>query len=136
MASKGCRQERLASQMTWYKRMAGFTLDSQISPDHAVTSNIMAKILLVEDDSELAERLGDWFTLEGHSPEVVTIRGRLPDVVGWAFEVTILDSVLLASPVYKFISATARAAAKRLCSSSPAKVTSKASDIGSDCWWG
>jgi two-component system, OmpR family, manganese sensing response regulator len=52
----------------------------------------MAKILLVEDDAELAERLGDWFTLEGHSPEIVTTgEDALQMMEGYTFDVIVLD---------------------------------------------
>ncbi|MBK7748279.1 MAG: response regulator transcription factor [Candidatus Obscuribacter sp.] len=52
----------------------------------------MAKILLVEDDLELAERMQDWFTLENHALEVVHNGGDALQMLGsFEFDVIVLD---------------------------------------------
>ncbi len=52
----------------------------------------MAKILLVEDDIELAERLEDWFTLENHTLEVVNSgEDAIQMLESFEFDVIVLD---------------------------------------------
>jgi OmpR-family two-component system manganese-sensing response regulator len=52
----------------------------------------MAKILLVEDDPELAARLRDWFTLENHVFEVAgSGEDALQMLGGFDFDVVVLD---------------------------------------------
>lgn len=52
----------------------------------------MAKILLVEDDIELAERLTDWFNLENHTLEVVHSGLDAIQMLGsFEFDVIVLD---------------------------------------------
>jgi OmpR-family two-component system manganese-sensing response regulator len=52
----------------------------------------MAKILLVEDDAELAGRLRDWFALENHVFEVASSgEDALQMLEGFDFDVVVLD---------------------------------------------
>jgi OmpR-family two-component system manganese-sensing response regulator len=52
----------------------------------------MAKILLVEDDAELAQRLRDWFALENHVFEVASSgEDALQMLDGFDFDVVVLD---------------------------------------------
>lgn len=52
----------------------------------------MAKILLVEDDAELAGRLRDWFALENHVFEVASSgEDALQMLEGFEFDVVVLD---------------------------------------------
>lgn len=52
----------------------------------------MAKILLVEDDPELAERLRDWFGLENHVVELIDNgEDALQMLENYTFDVIILD---------------------------------------------
>src|SRR5580692_569361 len=52
----------------------------------------MAKILLVEDDVELAMRLRDWFALENHVFEVASSgEDALQMLEGFDFDVVVLD---------------------------------------------
>lgn len=64
------------------------------SRQEAPATNIpkMAKILLVEDDTELAERLEDWFSLENHTIEVVHNGEDAQQMLGsFEFDVVVLD---------------------------------------------
>ena len=55
----------------------------------------MAKILLVEDDQELARTISKWFTLEHHTVETVHdgLDG-LDRIMGGSFDVIVLDLML------------------------------------------